>query len=257
MKQILVGLMSALMVMPFAGTALAQSGQSNLSSKQSWPSPVDDSESHGLLLADILEIGRQDGVNSLTWDIESWRGGDINRVWIKSEGERLLTSQVGGNADLQTLYGRLLTAYFDFQIGARFERRSERNETTDKLQAVVGIEGLALYMYELEALAFIGDGGDVSVRVTASQDYLFTQRAIAQLRIETSGGARADEKFGIGSGVRDLGLGFRIRYEIRRELAPYIGIGWNMLFGETADLSKRADGNTPDVATVAGLRAWY
>ena len=122
---------------------------------------------------------------------------------------------------------------------------------------MLGLQGLSLYRFELEAALFASDAGQISARITASKDFLFTQKTIAQLRVETNGAAKRSEKFENGSGLNDLTLGLRLRYEIKREIAPYIGVSWNNLYGGTADFRKGNGGETSELSAVAGVRAWY
>ena len=224
-------------------------------SKADWPSPVMDSENFGLVLFDLLEYDSRDS-GLLTWDFVGWRGGDVNRLWIKSEGTQEFTSQKSGEADLQLLYGKLVTPFFDAQIGARVEQ-TWGDKKASRVSAVLGIQGLALYLFELEAAVFVAEAGHLAGRLTASKDFYFTQRFILQPRFETNAASLRSENFETGSGFSDLELGLRLRYEIKREVAPYIGVNWKNLFGETADFSTRAGRKISEWNAVAGIRLWY
>lgn len=226
-------------------------------SKSDWPSPVIDTENFGLLLFDLLEYKSAGNDSSLDWDIVGWRGGDKNRLWVKSEGSSGLSTSRSGDADLQLLYGRLITAFFDAQIGARVEQTWGDRQNASRVSAVLGLEGLSLYMFEFEAALFASDAGQISARISASKDFLFTQKTIAQLRVETDGAAKRSDKFETGSSINDLSLGLRLRYEIKREIAPYVGVSWSNLYGETADFRKRSGGEISELNAVAGIRAWY
>src|SRR5690606_4587096 len=123
--------------------------------------------------------------------------------------------------------------------------------------AVIGIQGLAPYWFEVEASAYLAEGGDVSARFEAEYDILFTQRLILQPRFETGLAASRDRERGIGRGFNDVTLGLRLRYEIKREFAPYIGVTWTRALGETADFARREGEDINEFAVVAGVRMWY
>lgn len=229
--------------------------------KADWPSPVADTEHFGLLLFDLLEYDSGGSNGSLNWDIVGWRGGDVHRLWVKSEGSSVLlppqSSQRRGESDLQLLYGKLVTAFFDAQIGARYEQAWGDGVTSSRLSAALGLQGLSLYMFEFEASLFVGDSGYLAGRIAASKDFLFTQKAIAQIRFETNAAAKHSDEFGTGSGLNDLSLGLRLRYEFKREIAPYIGVTGTKLYGKTADYRQSAGGESSEWSAVGGLRMWY
>ncbi|OYZ23562.1 MAG: hypothetical protein B7Y39_04450 [Bdellovibrio sp. 28-41-41] len=231
---------------------------STSNSKANWPSPVMDTEHFGLLLFDLLEYSSVGSKGSLDWDIVGWRGSDTNRLWVKSEGSLAQSpSRSSSSADLQLLYGKLVTAFFDAQIGARLEQAWGNRQNASRVSAVLGLEGLSLYMFEFEAAIFASDAGQIAARISASEDFLLTQRAIMQLRLESSGTAKRSDEFETGSGLNDFSLGLRFRYEFKREVAPYIGVSWNNFYGETADFRKRSGGELSEVTAVSGLRIWY
>ena len=226
-------------------------------SKTDWTSPVMDSENFGLLLFDLLEYKSAGNDSSLDWDIVGWRGGDVHRVWVKSEGSSLINSPDKNETDLQLLYGHPISAFFDAQIGARLKQVWGVNQNDSRVSAAMGIQGLAMYRFEFEAALFIGEAGHVSGRISANKDYFLTQKTITQFRFETNGAAKVSKEFEAGKGINDLSLGLRFRYEIKREIAPYIGVSWTNLFGETADFKKLAGGESSELNAVAGIRLWY
>lgn len=229
--------------------------QPNLNPNIDWPKPVDDTEIFGLTLLERLEYESSKN-GSINWDLLAWRGGDFNRVWIKSEGSHALSNPNSSQTDFQLLYGRLVTAFFDAQIGARLEQAwGDQNAT--RVSGVLGLQGLSLYSFELEAALFLGGSGGFSGRITGTKDFLFTQKMILQFRAESSASANKSAEFETGSGVNDLSLGLRLRYEIKREIAPYIGVNWTNLFGETQEFGRRGGGENAGWSAIAGLRAWY
>ena len=224
----------------------------NLSGKKDFPSPVADNETYSSTLFDLFEYNSK----ALVWDLVGWRGNDKNRFWYKTEG-RQGSRGAGGEVDAQALYGRLIAPYYDFQVGVRYQHQRGRGGNASRLFAVLGLQGLAPYRYDIEPSLFISHRGDVSARFTATKDVLINQRAILQPRIEANAAVQKVEKFGVSSGLNDVSLGLRLRYEIRRELAPYIGVSWSRTFGGSSDLARREGENPSRFSVVSGLRVWF
>ncbi len=223
---------------------------------KSWGKPVADERPHSFILADILEFSPKGSDSNFRWDTEGWYGGDFNRIWFKSEGESS-TVEKDYTADFQLLYGRFIKTYYDFQIGGRVQSNSFRGRNATRVQGVVGIEGLRPYRYEIEALAFVDPKGNVSGRFTTSRDYLVTQRLILQPRFETNLAVQKVERFKTGRGLNNIELGLRLRYAIRREFAPYIGVSYERSFFGTADLVRQDGGSAGQIRFVMGVRMWH
>ncbi len=208
------------------------------------------------VIADQLEYRNNDGNDSLRWDIQGWRGTDYNKFWFKFEGEDD-TSSGAGDLELQALYSHSIDPFWDFQIGARYDRVDNGVTTSNRFFAVIGLQGLAPYWFELEPAVFISEDGDVSARLVSTYDLLFTQRLILQPRLEVNAAANEVREFGIGKGINDIQLGFRLRYEIMREVAPYIGLSWSKLVGNTEDMARAAGEDVNNFAVVVGIRLWF
>ena len=226
-----------------------------------WPSPVHDQARHTFVLVDVLEYrpktARNQGQDDYRWDIEGWYGGDYNRLWVKSEGQRDTAFKADYDVDFQVLYGRFIQKYYDFQVGGRVETQSFRGGNVTRGLGAIGIEGLVPYSYQVEPTLFIDQNGAVSFRLAATKDLLMTQRMILQLRFETNAAIQRVEKFTTGAGLNNLELGVRLRYEIRRGFAPYVGISLDRSFGETATLVRQEGGNPSQIRFVVGVRAWF
>jgi copper resistance protein B len=184
-------------------------------------------------------------------DADAWIGYDLNKLWFKTEVERV--DGETEEAELQMLYSRALAPFWDLQLGWRRDIRPEPHR--DYL--AIGFKGLAPYLFETDASLFLGEAGQFGARLDAEYEYLFTQRLILSPEIEVNLYSRDDEEVGIGAGLSNMSLGLRLRYEIRREFAPYIGVNWTRQFGQTA-VYARAEGSDPsDFQWVAGIRAWF
>ena len=225
---------------------------------KNWPEPIEDSMRFGFLLFDQLEYRMKNGADdTVRWDVQGWYGGDYNRLWMKTECEWRTGGERGGEAEVQALYSRLIAPFWDFQAGLRYDQFSGASFDRSRGFAVIGLQGLARYRFEIEPALFISQDGDVSARLTATYDVLLTQRLILQPRLDFDAAVQSAEKFGVGEGVNSIGLGLRLRYEIKREFAPYIGVQWRREFGETADISRRGGGRAEDIALVLGVRLWF
>jgi copper resistance protein B len=246
---------------PFDVSLVKATTLPNLSPGRDWPSPVDDAERRTMVLVDVLEYRpqtRSTGSQSdYRWDIEGWYGGDYNRVWFKTEGQRNTAFKADYDVDFQLLYGRFMQKYYDFQIGGRVETQTFRGANVTRGLAVIGIEGLVPYSYQIEPSLFIDQNGAVSARLAATKDLLMTQRLILQLRLETNAAVQRVEEFTTGSGLNNVEFGVRLRYDIRRGFSPYVGVSFDRSFGETATLIRQEGGSPSQVRFAMGIRMWF
>lgn len=220
-----------------------------------WPSPIHDDQIRWFVFLEQIEFASTSETNAAAWDVQAWVGGDYNRIWFKSEGDA--TDAAGGEFEVQALYSRLVTPYWDFQVGVRYDRQLGAGPNLERAQFVVGFQGLAPYWWEMEPVVFISEDGDVSVRVEASYDLLLTQRLILQPQVEINLAASTVEEWGVGTGLNDLSADLRLRYEIRREFAPYLGVSWFRRFGKTADVARSAGERVAELAILGGVRIWF
>jgi copper resistance protein B len=224
---------------------------------EEWPEPIEDYRPIWFLLFDRLEYDLSEGPDTILWDVQGWVGSDYNKLWIKTEGDQKLSEDHGGDVEVQALYSRLISPFWYLQIGGRFDTLYGNGSDPSRGFGVIGFEGLAPYWYDVETALFVSQDGDVSARLEAEYELLFTQRLIAQPRFETNIAIQQVEKFGVGEGFNDVELGLRLRYEIRREFAPYIGISWTRLLGDTADIARNEGEEVDNLAFVAGVRMWF
>ena len=197
--------------------------------------------------------GRWNGSNSeFRWDGQGWVGTDYDKLWVKSEG----TLQSNGTLDdgqQQFLYDRAITTYFDLQGGLR----SDLDSRPTRNWAALGVQGLAPYFFDLEVTGYVSGEGHLAAKLEASYDLLLTQRLILQPQIEVNLYSKADPARLIGAGFSDIDTGLRIRYEISRMFAPYIGVVYEGKFGQTASYAKQAGESTGDFRFAFGVRLWF
>ncbi len=200
---------------------------------------------------DRLEAQVREGADGYLWDIQGYYGGPTSRLWFKSEGEGEWGS-APEDAEVQALWSKAVRPFWDVQAGIRHDIAGP-----DTTHAVIGVQGLAPYMFEVDASLFLSHRGDLTARIEAEIDQRITQRLILQPRIEANLSAQDIPLLGIGAGLDQIEAGVRLRYEIRREFAPYIGIEQSWRTGQGADFA-RARGEDPSVTSlVAGIRFWF
>lgn len=200
---------------------------------------------------DQLEKRDASAGEPLVWEIEGWSGYDLNKLAFKTKGERV--NGETESAELQLLYSKAVAPYWDFQAGIRHDFYPKPTQNW----AVIGFQGIAPYFFETDVSLFVGESGHTAFRLGAEYEMMLTQRWVLSPEIEFNIHGKDDEDKGVGSGLSDMELGLRLRYEIRREFAPYVGINWERKFGQTADFSKEEGEDTNDLQFVAGIRGWF
>ncbi len=208
--------------------------------------------SNSMILFNLAELQARKSTDGYRWEGEGWFGGDINRLIVKTEGEGSFGGKVE-QAEFQMLFGRAISPYFNLEAGVRYDVRPRPSRG----YAVVGIEGLAPYWFDVGAQFFVSDKGDVLARLEASYDERITQKLILQPRAEINFAAQDIPAFGTGAGLSDFEFGLRLRYEIKREFAPYIGVEWAKKTGNTARFARAAGEDTDVVNFVTGIRFWF
>jgi len=206
--------------------------------------------------ADRLEWRARDGKDSWLLDGDLWAGNDRDKVWLKAAAEQVPGADSGDGwraAELQLLYSHMVAPFWDVQAGVRNDFRPHPS----RAHAVLGVEGVAPLGIDLEAAAFVSEEADVSARVEAEWDLALTQRLIATPRVEVNGSAQDVNDLGLARGLNDLALELRLRYEVIREVAPYVGVSYVRATGATAGRLRGAGGDPVDRALVCGVRLWY
>jgi copper resistance protein B len=203
-----------------------------------------------LVLLDRVEVHDASG-HPLAWNLDAWLGHDLRKLWVRSEGKRRRGATE--RAELELLYGRSFARWWDVLAGVRHDFEPG----TSQDWAAVGVRGLAPYRLEIEATAYVGNGSRTAFRFETQYDVLVTNRLILQPQLELNWRGQSDVTRRLGSGLTDGELGLRLRYELRREVAPYVGLVRERSFGRTASLTRATGGNADDTRLVAGVRVWF
>ncbi|MEQ1760660.1 MAG: copper resistance protein B [Vicinamibacterales bacterium] len=202
-------------------------------------------------LFDQLEWQRANGVNHLNLDARGWVGRDSNRVWFRAEGDG--DRHGVGDAQAHALYGRQVSRWWDLVAGIR----QDFSPGAAQAWAAVGVQGLAPYWFDVEATAYVGASGRTHARVEVEYEVLVTNRLVVQPLFEMELYGRTDAQRAVGAGLSTTDAGLRLRYEFRRELAPYVGMTWNRKWGKTADFARAAGEDTAGARVVSGVRLWF
>ena len=212
---------------------------------------MEDTGAVGKVMLDQLELEGGSGGTALAWDAQGWYGGDYNKVWVRTEGSPDPSNQDGSRNEL--LWDHALTRWWDLQTGVRYDlgRGPARG------WAAFGVEGLAPYWFDVEATLYLGEEGRTAARFQVEHDLLITQRLIVQPEIETNFYGRSDAAREVSSGLSDMQLGLRVRYEIRREFAPYIGAAWRRSLGATGPFPAGSGPRSDSLQWVAGFHVWF
>jgi copper resistance protein B len=214
-------------------------------------------EEHGSMetskiLVDQLEAKIRSGRDGYAWDAQAWYGGDIDKFWFKTEGEGAFGESIE-KAEIQALWSHAIDPWFDLQIGLRHDLRPDPERT----HLVLGVQGLAPYWFEVDAAAFVSTKGDITARLEAEYDLRITQKLILQPRLEFDLALQDVPAIGIGSGLSSGEVGARLRYEIRPQFAPYIGLEYERAFGNTADFRRAVGEEAGELSLLLGLRTWF
>jgi copper resistance protein B len=192
------------------------------------------------------------GQNGFRWDGQAWIGTDYDKLWLKSEGFALGKGGVeDGRHEL--LYDRALTTFLDLQAGVRADWDSAKGRTW----AALGVQGLAPLFFDYEATGYLSDSGHAALRFAAFYDLAITQRLILQPQIEMNFYSKADPARRVGTGLSDIDTGLRLRYELSRKFAPYVGVVYAGRFGQTADFARKEGQGATAVQFVFGIRNWF
>ncbi len=210
-----------------------------------------DEKNFTLLRMDRLEAVHSDNNTAALYDLQAWFGRDYDRLVLKAEGG--VDNGKLEEASTELLWGHAVATYWDAQIGLRYDSGEEPGRTW----LALGMQGLAPYWFELDITGYVGEQGRTALSLEAEYDILFTQRLILQPRLEADAYGKEDAERGIGAGLSELSAGLRLRYEIRREFAPYVGVEWAEKFGGTADYARAAGLDSSEARAVAGVRFWF
>ncbi|TFI59623.1 copper resistance protein B [Sphingomonas parva] len=202
------------------------------------------------VMIDRLEWQGRRGENGYAWDMDAWHGGDVDKLWLKSEGEGGSRLEHG---EVQALWSHAIDPWFDLQLGLR----QDFGSGPDRSWLAAGVEGLAPYWFEIDAAVFVSSKGEVVARAEAEYDLRITQRLILQPRAELNLSAQESAALRLGAGLSKAALGLRLRYELDRRFAPYAGVEYERAFGDTADFRRAAGERRGGWNVLMGVRAWF
>jgi copper resistance protein B len=212
---------------------------------------MDDRSTFGKVMLDRLEWRNTERGSAFEWNADAWYGNDYDKIWLKAEGKRHAGETESARTEL--LWSHTLTRWWNLQSGVRHDSPSGASRNW----AALGVQGLAPGFIDVEATVYVADQGRAAARIAAERDFLFTQRLILQPELELNAYAHDDAVNHIGSGLSELEVGLRLRYEPRREFATYLGLAWTRHFGATESLLRSAGNDSQQWQALAGLRMWF
>ncbi len=204
------------------------------------------------LLVNVAEAQVRSGREAFEWDAEAWYGGDLNRLWLKTEGEGEFGAPFEA-AEVQALYSRAVGPYFNLQGGFRYDFKPDPS----RVYATLGVEGLAPSFFHVGGALFLSNTGELMARAEGSYDQRITQRLILQPRAELNFAAQNSREIGVGAGLSEAEAGLRLRYDIRREFAPYLGVQYRRAFGRTRTYLREEGERAGSWSLLTGVRLWF
>ncbi|MBL4891226.1 MAG: copper resistance protein B [Rhizobiaceae bacterium] len=214
----------------------------------------------GLHLADEMNFGGfrmnrleqlyQDGADATVYDIQAWFGNSYDQLVVKAEGD--FSDDRLEESDTDILWSHAIYSFWNTQVGVRHQS----GEGPDRNWLAFGVQGIAPYWFEVDATAYLGSGGRSSLNIEADYELLITQRLVLQPRVEANFYGEDDRARGLGSGLSDSSVGLRLKYQINRQLVPYIGVEQARMYGDTAKFSVGPK-SASQTRWLAGLRFWF
>jgi copper resistance protein B len=199
-------------------------------------------------------IADDDTPDHIGWEAQGWVGKDFHKFWWKHEGEAVFEGPDNGETETDLLYSRLVTPFWNFQVGVQYANEWHTDDYEDRWSGVLAFQGLAPYKFELDNALYVSENGDVTFACEAEYDLRISQRLVLQPLAEMHFAAQDISERDLGAGITDVNLDLRLRYEIKREFAPYVGIRYRFLAGETADIAEKSGADTTQLFFMAGIR---
>lgn len=207
-----------------------------------------------LLTKVVIDQFEQDvshGENAQSWDVQAWLGHDLYKLWLTTEGER--SNNQTTDAQVELLYSRAFSPYWDWKVGVR----KDFKPTPSTEWAVLGVQGLAPYYFEIDAEFYLGKDGNTAFTLEVEYELMLTQRLVLIPEVEVSFNGQNDAEMGSGSGLSEIEAGLRLSYGIVREFSPYVGLTWSKKYGNTADYAALEDESSTEKQVVVGFSAWF
>lgn len=222
-----------------------------------FPETLSDDKIYAFTLFEQLEyrVATEDDTSDrLGWEAQGWIGGDFNKFRWKNEGEAVFDGQDEWEMETDLLYSRLITPFWDVQIGVQYANERREDDYEDRWSGVIALQGLAPHKFELDQSLYISEDGDFTFEIEAEYDLRITQRLVLQPRAEIGIAFQDVPERNLGAGMTDVKLDLRLRYEIKREFAPYVGVRSRFLVGETDNIAEARGEDSEQLFFMAGVR---
>ncbi len=221
-----------------------------------FPEPIPDDKLYAFLLFEQLEyrVANDETDDHFGWEAQGWIGGDIHKFWWKNEGEAVFDDPDAGEMETDLLYSRLITPFWSFQLGVQYANEWGEGDNEDRWSGVIALQGLAPYKFELDNSLYISEDGDFTLEVEAEYDLRITQRLVLQPLLAMGFAFQDIPERSLGTGMTSVKFDLRLRYEIKREFAPYLGLRSSFLVGKTDNIAEASGEDTDQLLFLAGVR---
>jgi copper resistance protein B len=193
--------------------------------------------------------------NEFAWNTEAWIGYNTNKLWLKTEGEK--TADKTEHSEIQLLYSRSISAFWDLQTGLRVDVEPQTKKRATNHWLALGFQGLAPYFIETDSTLFFGESGNIAWRLKLEQEWMLTQKLALVPKTELKFYGQNNRDYEQGSGLSETEIGLRLQYQIKRNIAPYIGLQTFKKHGNTAAYTRDKGEDTDDAQLAIGLHAWF
>jgi copper resistance protein B len=210
--------------------------------KRSAPSHDDHLKEHGGQIYQTTKLENEwmvdeDGKGNLGTKFETLIGTDENRLFIEANSEKSESNDP--KYAVSALYSRNVAPFWDVQAGVRYSE-DKNNSSSDRVDGVIGILGLAPYFFETQAYLYGGENNFWGASFELERDLLLTQKLITQPYIEADVIFSDDSNYAAKSGLSELKTGIKTRYEITKRIKPFIDVAYQYEKGQKATSMQEA-----------------
>ena len=205
---------------------------------------------YGMVQLEEFEYLSSNEGDGYAWSVQANRGNDSNKLWLRMQGLKI-ANELDPTTSGEVLWWRPYSAFWGTQLGIRQDFGAGSHT-----YLAAGVEGIAPNWFKVEATAYLGDDARLSARLKGSYELRFTNRLILVPSLEANVYSKAEDERGLGAGLGNIEGGLRLRYELHRKFAPYLGYVWERSFAGTADRRPAGD-SVNEHRFVAGIKLWW
>ena len=196
---------------------------------------VDHTKDHGGQIYQSTELSNkwlvdESGKGIWLGQLESWIGTDENKLFIQLNVEKEESEK--SSYDNKFMYSRAMADFWDIQAGIRYTYDASHEDEKSQTYAAFGLNGLAPYFFDTDVYAFIGKDKQVLLSIESDRDVLLTQKLIMKPYFDAQFVLNDESKYAKKSGLSELHFGLETRYEITKNIKPYIDVSYGYEKGD-------------------------